>query len=200
MKTPYLHHRVFYLKYLFLILISSQIFACSPEDISNSDEETTTITDEESVSTDPDIVIDTPTTSPVTEEPTEEVINENLSEAEELLILVNASRAAEGLSSLILNDALTKAALTHSVDMNTNNYFDHTGLNGSRFWDRTADAGYTGVARGENIAVGQRSVEAVHNSWMTSDGHRENILKEDITEMGLGHNGSYWTQIFGRAK
>jgi uncharacterized protein YkwD len=29
------------------------------------------------------------------------------------------------LSVLILNDALTKAALAHSIDMEDNNYFDH---------------------------------------------------------------------------
>ena len=83
--------------------------------------------------------------------------------------------------------------------MNVNDYFSHTGLNGSNFSQRAKDAGYTGGPRGENIALGQRSVETVHNAWMNSDGHRRNILSSDITEMGLGHNGRYWTQIFGRS-
>lgn len=130
----------------------------------------------------------------------QEEIDANLTEAEALLVLVNQSRASEGLSPLILNNALNAAALAHSKDMNENNYFEHEGLNGSRFWDRTADAGYTGSALGENIAKGQNSVQAVHNGWMESDGHRSNILNPNITEMGLGHDGIYWTQIFGRAK
>lgn len=128
------------------------------------------------------------------------VIDENLANAKALLILVNRSRADEGLSSLILNDALTKAALAHSIDMEKNKYFEHVGLNGSRFWERAEDKGYTGSAIGENIARGQNSVEAVHNSWMNSDGHRKNILKENSTEMGLGRSGAYWTQVFGTTK
>lgn len=133
-------------------------------------------------------------------ETTQEEINANLTEAEALLILVNKSRTEEGLSSLVLNDALNTAALNHSKDMNAYDYFDHKGRNGSEFGDRAIEAGYTGTPRAENIARGHNSVEAVHNGWMESDGHRDNILKQDITEMGLGHDGSYWTQIFGRAK
>lgn len=123
----------------------------------------------------------------------------SLTDAEGLLKLVNASRADEGLSSLTLNNALNTAAFDHSIDMETNDYFSHTGLDGSSFSERTKEAGYTGSPRGENIALGQKTIEAVHNSWMTSDGHRANILSESITEMGLGRTGNYWTQIFGIA-
>ena len=128
------------------------------------------------------------------------VIAESLTKAESLLILVNESRKEEGLASLILNDALNEAALLHSIDMEENDYFNHVGLNGSLFWERVADAGYTGNTAGENIAKGQRTVESVHSSWMNSDGHRKNILNESITEMGLGNSGVYWTQVFGKAK
>lgn len=123
----------------------------------------------------------------------------DLIDEEAVLFLVNDSRTALGLKPLVLNDELNDAAYYHSLDMSQNNYFDHIGLNGSRFSERTEDAGYQGQPRGENIASGQRSPQAVHDAWMNSQGHRENILREDITEMGLGREGNIWTQIFGRA-
>lgn len=208
------------LRCILSILITLNFFSCSLENITDTDNTNITENEGETSIEEPDTSIDIPTTEPITEEPTEEivteepvvenpvivieepteeVIEENLTEAESLLILVNESRAAEGLSPLKLNDALTKAALSHSADMDANDYFDHTGLNGSRFWDRTEDAGYTGSPAGENIALGQRDAEAVHAAWMSSEGHRNNILNSRITEMGLGHSGRYWTQIFGIA-
>ena len=203
------------LSFIFTSLIILCFFNCTPEDISDIDPIDTIEAD--GGTEDPDITIDIPTTNPVTEpptsdpvteepatnpviaEPTDEDIEVNLAEARALLILVNEARAAEGLNSLVLNTELNKAALSHSIDMNVNDYFDHEGLNGSRFWERAKDAGYTGSPVGENIALGQRDTEAVHNAWMNSDGHRRNILNSSITEMGLGHNGRYWTQIFGRS-
>lgn len=176
-----------YTKYIFTGLITLSLINCSPEDSSELEEITDIIvTDGETVTTDP-----------IIEEPAEEVIDDNLTEAEALLIFVNESRLAEGLSGLTLNDALTKAALAHSADMEINNYFEHIGLDGSRFWERTSDAGYTGSPAAENIAIGQSNAAAVHTSWMNSDGHRANILNSRITEMGLGNSGRYWTQIFG---
>ncbi|MDD5949987.1 MAG: Ig-like domain-containing protein, partial [Lachnospiraceae bacterium] len=53
----------------------------------------------------------------------------------------------------------------------------------------------------ENIAVGDQTAQQVMNSWMNSQGHRQNILLEDATTIGIGcfvHNGVlYWTQCFG---
>ena len=45
--------------------------------------------------------------------------------------LINAARAANGLSALTLNDKLTTAAQSHSEDMACNSYLNHTGWNGS---------------------------------------------------------------------
>jgi len=133
---------------------------------------------------------------------TDSTKNEDLSltEAENMLILVNNARSDEGLEPLVLNDALNEAAYEHSLEMETNNYFSHTGLDGSSYLDRTTLSGYTGFPTGENIAKGQKNTEAAFNSWINSDGHKANILKANSTEMGLGVSGVYWTQIFGRKK
>ena len=126
-------------------------------------------------------------------------------EAEEMLSLVNGIRADRGIAPLRLNTELNKAAYDHSYDMASNNYFSHTGLNGSTFSQRTIAAGYTGSPRGENIAAGYASVVNTFNQWVNSPGHLNNMLNSNANEMGIGHatfNGAtythYWTQIFGK--
>jgi uncharacterized protein YkwD len=52
---------------------------------------------------------------------------------------------------------------------------------------------------GENVAYGQSTPQAVMNAWMTSPGHRRNILNSRYTEIGVGYvyNGRpYHTQVF----
>lgn len=124
-------------------------------------------------------------------------ITKEASEAQKILRLVNQERTSRGLKPVKLNTALNEAAFKHSKDMNDNNYFSHTGLNGSTFGQRAKEASYAGFPRGENIANGYRNAQDVHNGWMQSSGHRQNILTPGVTEMGLGRSGNLWTQIFG---
>lgn len=95
------------------------------------------------------------------------------------------------------NDLLANAALSHSSDMNTNDYFSHTGLNGSSAGDRITAAGYNWRAYGENIARGYTSEQAVMDGWLKSEGHCKNIMSSQFKEMGVGRAGNYWTQAFG---
>jgi len=133
-----------------------------------------------------------------TEENNEEQLS--ISQAETMLNLVNEARSDAGLNTLVLNNALNDAAYKHSLDMNTNDFFSHTGSNGSTFGERATDAEYAGFAVGENIAHGQTTAQSAFNSWMNSSGHKANILNKNATEMGLGVSNTYWTQIFGIAK
>ncbi len=89
-------------------------------------------------------------------------------------------------------------AAVRSVELMTK--FNHIRPNGQNGYDMAFDAGYMTV--GENIAFGQTSPEAVMKSWMSSPGHRANILKEDFTNIGVGcylseNGGYYWVQLFG---
>ncbi|MFA6039474.1 MAG: CAP domain-containing protein [Candidatus Peribacteraceae bacterium] len=122
-----------------------------------------------------------------------------------ILELVNGERQKANLSPLAWNDKLALAAQRHAEDMQAQNYFSHTGLNGSTPSDRVKAAGYaptcTGCqwssSYGENIARGQRTPEQVMNDWMNSPGHRANILNPDFLELGVGIAGTYWAQEFG---
>lgn len=101
------------------------------------------------------------------------------------------------VGSLEWNDQLAKAAYDHSADMKANNYFSHTGQNGSSPGQRITTAGYTWTAYGENIANGYATEQAVFNGWLGSEGHCKNIMDADYKDMGVGRDGNYWTQEFG---
>jgi len=124
----------------------------------------------------------------------------------ELLQLTNTERQNAGLPALTLSSQLGQAAQNHAEDMATNNYFSHDGLNGSQPWDRAKAAGYNYSYVGENIYAGLSTATAVIKGWMNSQGHRENILNPNYTEIGFGYayNQSsdyrhYWVQVFGKA-
>ena len=123
----------------------------------------------------------------------------------EVLDLVNAERAAQGLHPLNADTNLATAARDHSEDMGLQDYFSHTSLDGRTVPDRITAAGYSYNTYGENIAAGQPTPERVVDAWMESSGHRANILNPIYCDIGVGYaylaNSTYrhyWTQDFGR--
>ena len=111
--------------------------------------------------------------------------------------LVNQERTSRGLEPYAWNSRLAVASQRHAEDMAAQNYFSHTSLDGRNFGDRADDADYEGSPRGENIAAGQGSAEAVMDAWMNSDGHRSNILSTGSNEIGIGLEDLHWVQNFG---
>ena len=111
--------------------------------------------------------------------------------------LVNQERVSRGLAPYAWNSRLAVASQRHAEDMVQQDYFSHTSLDGRDFTDRADDAGYDGSPRGENIAAGQGSAEAVMNAWMNSTGHRNNILAAGSNEIGIGLSERHWVQNFG---
>ncbi|MEU6645033.1 CAP domain-containing protein [Saccharomonospora sp. NPDC046836] len=111
---------------------------------------------------------------------------------------MNAERADAGCAAVTIDSRLAAAAQAHSDDMAQNEYLDHTSQDGTSFDKRMRQHGYPRPAA-ENIAMGLSSAQAVMDAWMSSDGHRRNILNCDITAIGVGlnANGWYWTQAFG---
>ncbi|MBD0424069.1 CAP domain-containing protein [Streptomyces sp. TRM S81-3] len=116
--------------------------------------------------------------------------------------LVNAERSKAGCSPVTVNATLTKAAQAHSEDMAAHRNMSHTGSDGSSPADRITGAGYNWRTYGENVAYGYDTPEKVMAGWMSSTGHRENILNCEFKEIGVGlaQPGSYWTQDFGTAR
>ena len=121
--------------------------------------------------------------------------------AEEVLRLVNIERTKEGLNPLVLDADLCAVAQLHSDDMIKREYFSHIDPDGKTPFDRMDDYGIFYRAAGENIAWGQRSPKEVVGDWMSSPGHRANILNPSYNKMGIAHataegRAIYWTQCF----
>ncbi|WP_431997623.1 sigma-70 family RNA polymerase sigma factor [Streptomyces fungicidicus] len=118
--------------------------------------------------------------------------------AADVLSLTNTERAKAGCGPVKSDDRLARAAQLHSEDMSANDYFSHTGQNGSSFVDRAKAQGHPSPGA-ENIARGQSSAASVMDAWMNSPGHRANILNCSLTSLGVGVTESdwTWTQVFG---
>jgi hypothetical protein len=122
-----------------------------------------------------------------------------------VLDLVNRERASRGLGSLALASELQTAARRHADAMARGGFFAHSAPDGSTPVSRVEAAGYRGwTLVAENIAAGYDSPEQVMASWMSSPGHRENLLLPNAREIGIGHVyragtefGNYWVQNFG---
>jgi len=116
--------------------------------------------------------------------------------------LLNADRAANGLSALTLDPELCRLARLKSTDMFTNNYFAHQSPTYGSAGDLLRANGYAFSGWGENIAH-HATVEKAQAAFMSSTGHRQNILGSQWTKVGIGvcydSNGFvYVTQIFVR--
>jgi serralysin len=124
-----------------------------------------------------------------------------------VLELTNIERSKLSLSPLTLNTQLLNAAQNHTQNMAVQDFFDHTGKDGSSMGSRITATGYKFSSAAENIAAGSSTPEQVVSSWMNSSGHRTNILNPNLKEIGIGYyflandTGSvnynhYWTQVF----
>ncbi len=117
-----------------------------------------------------------------------------------VLNLVNKERKKLGLSSLSMDQEMLDAAMTRAAE--TNVYYSHTRPDGTS----CMTAFPSGLnAMGENIAAGYNSAAEVMAGWMSSPGHKANILDEHgygYNVIGVGcykaGNTCYWVQTFGR--
>lgn len=112
----------------------------------------------------------------------------------------------DATSPLELSAALGNAAMAHSLDMVTRDYFDHGGADGSTPASRVTRAGYAWRVVGENIASGVPTPEEAVAGWLQSPGHCQNVMDPRFTDMGVAYmvnpkNPSVilWTQVFAQA-
>jgi uncharacterized protein YkwD len=131
---------------------------------------------------------------------------------DQVLTLTNQRRAAgatcggtpyPAVGPLSPDPLLRIAARCHSLDMAENDFFSHTGSDGSEVNDRATATGYDWSMVGENIAVGYPTPADVVAVWMSSGGHCTNIMRAGFTELGVGYLvmspsdwTHYWTQVF----
>ena len=109
-----------------------------------------------------------------------------------VLCLHNRERTARGLAPLRQHIRLRRAAKLHSADMVAGGYFSHEARDGTDMVQRVLAAGFargSGWMLGENIAWGSgayATAAQIHRSWMSSPGHRANILRREFRSIGIG--------------
>ena len=106
----------------------------------------------------------------------------------------NVERARYGLSTLQVDEALMEAARVRCREIMQK--FSHTRPDGTS-WRTVSSAAYA-----ENIARGHNNPDRVTAAWMTSSGHRRNILHASYRTIGLccmkQGNVCYWVELFGK--
>ena len=147
-----------------------------------------------------------PTSTPAaTPEPTlapQVTITEQAANYEkEVLRLVNVERSKENLQALNLHSKLSQATAIRANELVES--FSHTRPSGERCFTVFKEVGIASYyACGENIAAGQKTPEQVVSGWMSSPGHRANILSAKYRYMGIGYVETttgmkrYWAQMF----
>lgn len=116
--------------------------------------------------------------------------------------LLNSDRARYGLAPLVIDPELCRIARVKSRDMRDNQYFAHTSPTYGDVRSMLRQFGYAYSAAGENIAH-HATVEKAQAAFLSSPGHRRNIMNSAYTRVGLGaavdaKGYVYLTQIFVR--
>lgn len=106
--------------------------------------------------------------------------------ASEIVTLTNSKRGEAGQSGLQHNALLTVSAQAKAEDMAKKGYFSHTSPGGEEPWSWIAAAGYDYAYAGENLAVRFVDSRDVVEAWMASPTHRDNIVKPEYQEIGVG--------------
>jgi uncharacterized protein YkwD len=130
------------------------------------------------------------------------------SEETAFITLINNYRAQHGLLPLSIDWKLQPPADWMSGDMGEKAYFSHTDSLGRDPWTRMCQVGgyCYNTYKGENIAAGFTTAQAVFDAWKASPGHNANMLGPNFSVMGIARvytPGSpytwYWTNDFGGA-
>ena len=113
--------------------------------------------------------------------------------ADEVVRQTNMEREQRGLPALRVDAELERAAAVRARELVKS--FSHTRPDGSDWSTVSASVS------GENIAKGHDSADRVMAAWMSSDGHRANILRSGFSRIGVcayeAGGVLYWVQLFG---
>jgi uncharacterized protein YkwD len=122
--------------------------------------------------------------------------------AQQLFQLGNQARAAQGLPALEWDPALAAAALKHCARMAAEGPISHQYAGEPNLSQRAAQAGAHFSLIEENVAAGPTPA-SIHQAWMNSPGHRDNLLNPEVNRAGVavvpGGNLLYAVVDFGRA-
>lgn len=117
--------------------------------------------------------------------------------AQRVVALCNMERVKKRLKWLSLDAELQNVAQIRARELTQS--FSHTRPNGTRCFSLYP----SGRRMAENIAAGSETPERVVAQWMSSPGHRANIMNPKLRRIGVGYayfaSGQYlhyWVQCF----
>ncbi len=126
--------------------------------------------------------------------------------SDRIIALTNEERKQRGLPTVQSNALLTSAAYAKANNMFREQYWDHFGPNGETPWQFIKSSGYEYSHAGENLGKGFTTSEGLHQAWMASITHRDNIINANYTDIGIAivqgnlqyQNIILVVQLFGR--
>lgn len=115
---------------------------------------------------------------------------------QQIFDISNVMRHRHQKSKLAWEEKVHEVAFLHSKDMSEHDYFSHEGLDGEGLKERLGKKNILYQAAGENIAAQYPDGPAAMEGWLNSEGHREALLADDFTHLGVGVYHLYYTQNF----
>jgi len=104
--------------------------------------------------------------------------------AEQLFTMANQVRVARGLKPLQWDPALAAAALNHCARMAAEGPISHQYPGEADLGERAGQAGAHFSLLEENVADGEQPAQ-IHDAWMHSQGHRDNLLNPAVDRVGV---------------
>nr|WP_245349966.1 CAP domain-containing protein [Cytobacillus eiseniae] len=110
--------------------------------------------------------------------------------------ITNVFRTRYGFRPIEWDEQTADVAFAHSKDMYETNDFSHTSVKYGELSDRLDAAEIFYQTAGENIAANYMDAPAVMEGWLNSKGHRDTLLNEQFTHLGVGVFKKHYTQNF----
>ena len=108
-----------------------------------------------------------------------------------IISLTNQERTSRGLAALQESPLLDQAADAKADHMFAYDYWAHFAPDGTSPWYFFSQAGYKYTYAGENLARDFSTSAGVVAGWMASQGHRDNLLNPNFSDIGIGvQNGT----------
>lgn len=114
----------------------------------------------------------------------------------QILDITNAIRSRHELQLLEWDEKTAEVAYAHSKDMAIEDYFSHESEKYGDLSERLKAADILYEVAGENIAANYTDAPAVVEGWLNSESHREALLNEDFSHLGVGVYQKHYTQNF----
>jgi len=116
--------------------------------------------------------------------------------ARQILDITNVIRQRHNLGAVQWHEKTAKVAYMHSKDMKENNFFAHESPHNGNLNVRLFSKGIQFQLAAENIAAHYVDGIAAVEGWLNSLSHRETLLNDQYTHLGVGVFEKFYTQNF----